>query len=166
MHSRFFVVALLLIPLLAAPALAGELPGGEEWALSAGTFNFQGSDRIELGIELRFGRFELFELENFRPIAGVAGTPDRNVWVYAGLCYDFELNERWVLVPSFAVSLYEEARGFDLGGVIEFRSGLEIDYRLPDGSRLGLIFYHLSNSRIYRLNPGSESLALVWSFGI
>lgn len=166
MHSRFFAVALLLIPLLAAPALAGELPGGEEWALSAGVFNFQGDAPLELGVELRLGRFELFELPNFRPFAGVAGTPDRNVWVYAGLGYEIELGERWVLVPSFAVSLYERGEGFFLGGPIELRSGLELDYRLPDGSRLGLIFYHLSNSRIYELNPGSESLALVWSFGI
>lgn len=166
MCGRFFVLGFLLISLFAAPVLAGELPGGEEWALSAGVFNFQGGDRLEVGAELRFGRFEFFGLSDFRPLVGVTATPDRNVWVYAGLCYDFELGERWVVVPSFSVSLYSQGDDFDLGGTIEFRSGLELDYRLANDSRIGLIFYHLSNSRLYELNPGSESLALVWSFGI
>jgi hypothetical protein len=45
---------------------------------------------------------------------------------------------------------------------VEFRSGLEVSYRLDDRSRLGLSFYHLSNGVIYDVNPGGESLCVVY----
>lgn len=48
---------------------------------------------------------------------------------------------------------------------MEFRSGLEIAYRLANGHRVGMIYYHLSHANIYEDNPGSNSLVFTWSLG-
>lgn len=65
--------------------------------------------------------------------------------------------------PSFAVAAYEDGGGKDLGGVIEFRTGVELSYRFPNAHRLGVAYQHLSNAGIYDRNPGAENLLLTYS---
>lgn len=151
------------VMLISASSVAAQ--AADEWAFSLGGFDIIDSDKaVEGGIELRFKPFRLWKLD-FRPMAGVSMTGDGNIWGYGGLRYDLELGRHWIVAPSFSISAYEAWDGKDLGGVIEFRSGLEVSYRFAGGSSLGLLFYHLSNARLYELNPGSESLVLVYSFG-
>lgn len=139
--------------------------GSEGWAFNLGVFDVIDSDKAtEGGLEYRFRPFELWTLE-LTPMVGFSATDEGNYWGYGGLRYDLELGSKWVMTPHFSISLYEQGDGKDLGGVVEFRSGLDIAYRFEGGSRLGLSFYHLSNARIYELNPGSESLVLVYSLG-
>ena len=56
--------------------------------------------------------------------------------------------------------LYSRGTGVDLGGAIEFRSGIEVAYHLENGMRLGLGWDHLSNLEIYARNPGVEMVRL------
>lgn len=149
--------------LAATPAAADEPSDG--WAFYGGIYDTVNDDNpLELGVEYRFRTFELFTLD-IEPAVGVAGTEDENAWVYLSFRWDWPLGERWTVTPQTGISLYEQGDGKDLGGVVEFRSGLEIAYRLPGGSQLGLLFYHLSNADIYDENPGSNSLVLIWSLG-
>ncbi|HSN88855.1 MAG TPA: acyloxyacyl hydrolase [Thermoanaerobaculia bacterium] len=48
--------------------------------------------------------------------------------------------------------------------MVEFRSGVELAWRLNERSRIGLCLYHLSNGGLYDFNPGTESLIL--SYGV
>ena len=153
-------ISCALVP--ATPAVAGDAP--ETWVLSLGIFDFIDSDKaVEVGVQRRFSPFRLWRLD-LVPMVGVSATDEESVWLYAGLRWDLSLGRWWVVTPNFAASLYEDGDGKDLGGVVEFRSGLEVARRLAGGGRIGLLFYHLSNSRIYEHNPGSESLVLTWSF--
>ena len=68
------------------------------------------------------------------------------------------------MTPQFAVTLYEDGDGKDLGGPLEFRSGLEVAYDFARGPTVGLLFYHLSNGDFYDFNPGSNSLVLTVAF--
>ncbi|MFW2544536.1 acyloxyacyl hydrolase [Primorskyibacter sp. 2E107] len=54
--------------------------------------------------------------------------------------------------------LYFDNGGFDLGGPIEFRSGLELGYENRKGWRFGLSYDHRSNAGIYDNNPGIETV--------
>ena len=53
--------------------------------------------------------------------------------------------------------LYEPGQGTDLGGPIEFRSGIEVMHELSDGWRIGAGWDHRSNLDIYSINPGLET---------
>ncbi|MEM6454517.1 MAG: acyloxyacyl hydrolase [Acidobacteriota bacterium] len=173
--TRFAVLSLLLFALL-APSVAADDDGGDAasrdsaWrglAIYGGIFDvLEDETSEEFGLEYRFKPRKVFGWIDLKPVIGATVGTDDNRWIYAGFRYDWELSEHWVVTPSFAVSLYDEGdEGKDLGGPIEFRSGIEIAARFANGHRLGLTLYHLSNARIYDRNPGSESLVLTWSFG-
>lgn len=133
--------------------------------LSAGAYDTEHLDREtgELGIEVRLPgawRAALPARLALRPMVGATVTSDRAAWVYAGLGAHWQAGPRWVLTPSFGVSLLDEGDGMDLGGPVEFRSAIEASYAVGPALSLGLAFYHLSNAGLYDSNPGSNSLVL------
>lgn len=145
------------------PAAGGPAAG---WSFSLGVFDvdkFQ--EAAEVGVEYRWQPFRLWQLD-LKPVVGVSGNPDGGYWGYGGVRWDWPVkSQRWVPSLSFAVTAYEQGDGKDLGGVLQFRSGFDIAYRLDGGSRVGLTLYHLSNASIHDFNPGSESLVVFWSLG-
>lgn len=152
---------LLVLVLAASLSPAAWAQKAQGWAVHAGTFDTADDPTPELGIEYRFVPFKIKGVP-FIPALGAAATEDKNAWVYGGVRYDWNVSKHWVLTPNFAVALYEAGDGKDLGGPIEFRSGLEVSYRFNGGSRLGLLFYHMSNNDYYDPNPGSNSLVVKW----
>lgn len=125
----------------------------------------------EIGAEIQFAprRFQFLPgfLPELIPAAGVIAIAEGSFYAYSGFRFEIPLGERWMLNPNWAAGLYHHRQGgFDLGGPLEFRSGIELAYRLPNGSRLGLCLYHLSNAGFFDRNPGSESLVLTYSAGL
>ena len=97
------------------------------------------------------------------PMVGGFVTTDGSLYGYGGIYTDFDLSDQVVLRPSFAVGAYSDGDGKDLGGVLEFRSGIELAWRFANRSRLGLEFTHISNAGIYDHNPGMETLTVNYS---
>lgn len=143
------------------PALAGEDPAF--LALGAGFFDINDNEEAaEFRIEYRSAR----RLWIFKPFGGLMATSDAAVYGYGGILLDVFFGRRWVLTPSFAAGLYEDGGGKDLGHAIEFRSALELAYRFDNRARVGLSFYHMSNSSLADNNPGTEVLTLVYSIAL
>lgn len=171
---RVVLVALvaLLGLLLAAPAALGD--GVEEWSLSAGVFDVGKSRETgQAGVEARFRTFHLgfgaFELP-VEPAVGVFVNGDEAA--YVGSTLRVPLAEIWPdgwprgwrVVPYTGVGLYDDGESKDLGGPVEFRSGVEVSWRAGERWWIGVDFYHLSNAVIYDRNPGAESLVLTVSW--
>jgi lipid A 3-O-deacylase len=113
-------------------------------------------DATELRIEWK-GREAFWWI---KPIVGLMATTDAAIYGYAGFGTDFYFGRRIVATPSIAVGAYRDGQGKDLGSVVEFRSALELAWRFDNDTRLGLMFYHLSNASISSNNPGTEVLSL------
>jgi hypothetical protein len=161
-NLHLFVLFIALQLFTSLPATADSL---EQWTVHLGFYDFVDSDKtLEVGVEYRFPSLAVWKLD-LEPMAGLSATSKENIWGYAGLAYDIQLSESWTATPHVALALYEDGDGKDLGGAVEFRSGLEISRQLRNGQRVGLLFYHLSNARLYGLNPGSESLMFTWNLG-
>jgi lipid A 3-O-deacylase len=142
----------------AQPALATDylsLNVGQFNALRSGT-----DDTIQFGAEYRFSEW----MYGVRPIVGAFGTGDGGAYGYAGFNWDVALlPNQLYLVPNFAVGAYSEGDGKDLGGALEFRSGIELDYQFPNRHQIGIALNHLSNASIYDKNPGVESVMVIYS---
>lgn len=159
--SLSLIAVLSAVALCSVASSASAQDRSDRVAFCLGSFDVLNSTRsAELGFEVRFAP-RAFEL---RPVVGVAVNSDEGGYVLAGLRRDFDVSDRWILTPHFGVTLFDEGDGKDLGHEIEFRSGIELAFRLNERSRLGVSFYHLSNAGLDETNPGSESLVLVYSF--
>ncbi len=105
-----------------------------------------------------------FRVWKIFPMLGVSANTDFGLYGYFGLGVDIYFGRRLVVTPSAAVGAYEEGDSKDLGGILEFRTGVEVAWRLDDWSRVGLAYHHISNAGIYERNPGTEIATVTFAF--
>jgi lipid A 3-O-deacylase len=154
-----WVVAAVLVLTFSGRAQAGE--DSSFIAFHAGGYDVNDDETAgQFNLEYRSGWDDWF----LKPFAGVMATTDAALYGYGGVMLDIYLGRRFVLTPNFAAGLYTaDGDGKDLGSVIEFRSGVELAYRFDNRARLGVSFHHISNASIGDINPGTETLTLVFS---
>lgn len=163
-----WVLAALLLAGAAGPAPASAEDLVDGFALGGGVFAVLDTERsAEGGFELRLRTLLEGTSERpwvLRPAVGAMATTDETLYGYAGFRLELPVGERWLVVPQTAAGSYGRGDGKNLGGSVQFRSGLEIAYRVNPESTVGAVFYHLSNAGLERPNPGSESLVVFWSW--
>ncbi|MBY0355377.1 MAG: acyloxyacyl hydrolase [Rickettsiales bacterium] len=155
MRSLLFSASLLLMTPLAAHA--GESIASDRSFLVPyiGVFDvLDNKNSTQFGLEYRYVDIGY----GVRPTIGGNVDSDGGAYVYGGLDWDLPLGYSFTLTPNFAVGLYHEGDSKDLGGTLEFRSGLEVSYAFENQSRVGVSFNHVSNASIYDSNPGAETL--------
>ena len=131
-------------------------------AVSAGAVVFQENTT---GTELYVRRDTAMRFGPFRPVYGLSLSDDGEAWVGAGLAYTLQPRDwNWYAEFHLMPGLYAEGSGADLGGPVEFRSGLELGFESERGWRIGLGFDHRSNAGIESSNPGLETVHLRLSF--
>jgi hypothetical protein len=152
--SLIIVLCILSDKTTAVEPLAAQEP---EIVIALGSANVFDSDRYAgYGLEYRHPPV----WRKLRPTMGYSATRENDQYVYIGVRYIFDINDFWQFNPTFAVGLFDSGDGINLGGSVEFRSGLEFSRQISDRMRFGIGFAHLSNSRIYESNPGTETLQL------
>jgi lipid A 3-O-deacylase len=158
MRQASICVILLALLASAGPALAG-FPDEPMMSFSVGRMGLfdDVGDPAEFGIAYRFHSYGKWRVV---PAVGVVLNNDAAYFIYSELRREFWPGGRWLLSPSFGVGLYDKGRVFDLGHTVEFRSGIELGYRVANSWRVGLAFFHLSNGGIGDRNPGTEALVL------
>ena len=164
-------VLLALLGSLAAPAVFACSAASEDEAphradesglrVSTGVIDFgKDYETAEVGIE---HRFRTDWCRGLGPNVGAFLTADGSFYVYAGADQRINIGRSWFVDSITSIGFYEAGDGKDIGGALEFRSGIAVGRRLRDGSRLSFGFFHLSNTSYYRRNPGVNSLLLRWS---
>lgn len=158
--QRTAAILFTLLSLIATPAMANDY-----LSFNVGAFNAlrSGDTDTQFGLEYRFSPLEY----NIRPIVGGFFTDEGGGYAYAGLNWDIELiPNQLFLIPNFAVGAYTDGDGKDLGGALEFRSGIELAYQFENANQIGIALNHLSNASIYDSNPGAESVIVTYSVPI
>ena len=91
-----------------------------------------------------------------RPVTGGMITADDAIYVYTG----YQLNQKTnstTFSPSFAVGLYDEGDGKDLGHAIEFKTQIQVLFEISSSSEIGISYNHISNASLGDKNPGANS---------
>jgi hypothetical protein len=155
MNRFLFYVLMVFTTVSYSTAGAAEKSG---LAFGAGVFDVfdEKGDALEYRLEYRHSNI----WRNLYPIAGINGTDGGAVYGYAGLNYDIYASDNIVFIPNFAVGAYSQGDDKDLGGALNFRSGIELAYEFESDYRLGMALSHISNASIYDKNPGQESLVV------
>ena len=112
-----------------------------------------------VGEEVYFRRDTGIANGPFQLVYGASASSDGELWAGIGHAYTVPIPfENMFLQLHAMTGLYEEGEGVDLGGPIEFRSGIEIGYQNRQGLRIGIGFDHRSNAGLYSNNPGLETV--------
>lgn len=82
------------------------------------------------------------------------------IWIGAGQTYKYDFGRSNFYTELHAMpGLYFKNSGFDLGHVIEFRSGIEFGYESDAGWRYAISYDHRSNTGAFAsYNPGVETV--------
>ena len=109
------------------------------------------------------------EEDNFfylKPFAGIEFTSDSASYFIAGIYLEDNLGQLFtgkesnlIFTPSFGAGYYDDGDGKKLGNNIEFRTTLEISYKLENKNRIAGSFGHISNANIGNTNPGVEIIS-------
>ena len=114
-------------------------------------------DGADVGTEVYFRRTIGRDYGPFGVAYGLSATEDGAFWAGIGPLYEIPIGEAFYAELHLMPGIYVQGDGPDLGGPLEFRSGIEIGYE-ANGVRYGLSYDHRSNNEFYDTNPGLETL--------
>jgi hypothetical protein len=143
-----------LLVFAAAPAGAA----GHTAVASFGVFGPEPGENRAALLDLEF-RFPVWRW-GIGPVLGAGATSEGANYVRAGLGRDFSLGSRWNVNLGLAGGGYVRGGGKELGRGVEFRSAIDLSYRVRPDLRLGLALAHLSNAGLSEQNPGVETLTI------
>ena len=125
------------------------------FAISAGEFD----ERTSPSNREIYLRYDLGHRNGpFGHAIGFSVADQGETWIGAGQTYLWQPDRSRFYTELHAMTgIYFENGGADLGGPIEFRSGIEIGYENRAGWRYALSYDHRSNADIYSPNPGVET---------
>ncbi|SLN26462.1 Lipid A 3-O-deacylase (PagL) [Roseovarius litorisediminis] len=125
-------------------------------SLSVGDTVFQ---KDTVGEEIYFRRDTSIANGPFQLAYGLSASSDGELWAGIGHVYTLSNRKKNMFLQLHAMTgLYEEGDGVDLGGPIEFRSGIEFGYQNKSGVRMSVGADHRSNAGLYSGNPGLETV--------
>lgn len=151
--QKLLTATALTTLLMSAPAMAADQ---SYITIGAGVFDIVHDEPASTEFRLEYRHENVWK--SLYPSLGLMANTDGAVYGVFSLNYEFALSDSIYFTPYTGVGIYEENDSKDLGGPIEFRSGVELAYELENDYRLGVNFSHMSNASIYEDNPGQESL--------
>ena len=152
--------------------------GTNVFGLGSYDIKFDGSSKnqaTDFRYEFRSDK-SLFDIgpkeDNFffiKPFFGVEYTSDSASYFLSGIYFEDNLGQllegnesKYFITPSFGAGLYDDGSGKKLGNDIQFRTSLELSYKLNNDRRIGISFSHISNANLGDKNPGVEILSVLY----
>lgn len=100
-------------------------------------------------------------LWGMQPVLGVSLSSNGSGWVGAGTAYTYRPKETGLFLRiSSMAGLYRKGSGKDLHGPIQFRTVLDLGMMQRNGMEYGIGADHRSSARVYKPNPGLNTVYL------
>tara|TARA_B100000886_G_scaffold226014_1_gene157457 strand:- start:125 stop:610 length:486 start_codon:yes stop_codon:yes gene_type:complete len=131
----------------------------DKWNFYTGMFDFSDDGKRSNLFGAEFVNFSSSKdtfIGNVQPVTGAMVTGDEAIYVYTGYQMSKKSNSS-TFVPSFAIGLYDEGDGKDLGHTIEFKTQIQILIDISSNSEIGISYNHISNASLGDKNPGANS---------
>ena len=115
-----------------------------------------------LNYHLSDNTFSVFNLIDLNPVIGGFISAKSATMFYSG----FETNigqDSIYLNLSSSAGIYSNGDGKDLGNALQFKSEVNLFYKLDKSSRVGLGSHHISNGGLSSVNPGTNNFYLIFN---
>ena len=104
----------------------------------------------------------LFNLVDINPVIGGFVTAKSASMLYSGFETNIGQGSLYLNISSSA-GIYSNGDGKDLGNALQFKSELNLFYRLSKSSRIGIGSHHISNAGLSSVNPGTNNFYLIFN---
>ena len=121
-------------------------------------------NKSSIGSEIMYSGYVDKQYGPIQPGYSASITDDGAIWVGIGAMRKTNIYKNFNFNFSLFPGLYIENGGPDLGGIIIFRSGVEMEYKINESSSISIGVDHRSNADIYDYNPGMNTFRLSFSF--
>ncbi len=115
-----------------------------------------------LNYHLSDNTFSVFNLVDLNPVIGGFLTAKSATMFYSGFETNIGLDTIYVNLSS-AAGIYSNGDGKDLGNTLQFKSEINLFYRLGKSSSVGLGSHHISNAGLSSVNPGTNNFYLIFN---
>ena len=152
------LILLFVMLVLTKQVLANE-NSNHQYNFFTGNFDFSDDKQAALLVGLQHQNESLKRdtlIGNISPITGGFITENSAIYIYSGFEWNVDVGDL-IFTPSFAPGLYHEGDGKDLGHVLEFKSEIQLSYKLSKDANIGFSYNHISNASLGDKNPGANS---------
>ena len=152
------LILLFVMLVLTKQVLANE-NSNHQYNFFTGNFDFSDDKQAALLLGLQHQNESLKRdtlIGNISPITGGFITENSAIYIYSGFEWNVDVGDL-IFTPSFAPGLYHEGDGKDLGHVLEFKSEIQLSYKLSKDANIGFSYNHISNASLGDKNPGANS---------
>ena len=152
------LILLFVMLVLTNQVLANE-NSNHQYNFFTGNFDFSDDKQAALLLGLQHQNESLKRdtlIGNISPITGGFITENSAIYIYSGFEWNVDMGDL-IFTPSFAPGLYHEGDGKDLGHVLEFKSEIQLSYKLSKDANIGFSYNHISNASLGDKNPGANS---------
>ena len=135
------------------------------YSIFGGTYDYDDDNTtnlIGLNYHMSNSEIDLLNVLKINPVVGGLVTAKSASMFYGG----FETNlgsDLIYLNLSSSAGIYSNGDGKDLGNAIQFKSEVNLLYRLSDKSRIGIGSHHISNAGLDSVNPGTNNYYLIFN---
>ena len=115
-----------------------------------------------LNLHLSDNKFRVLDLIDLNPVIGGFVTAKSATMLYSG----FETNigqDSLYLNLSSSTGIYSNGNGKDLGNALQFKSEVNLFFKLSKSSRIGLGSHHISNAGLSSVNPGTNNYYIIFN---
>lgn len=115
-----------------------------------------------INYHLSDNKFSVFDVIDLNPVIGGFVTAKSATMFYSG----FETNigqDSIFFNLSSSVGIYSNGDGKDLGNALQFKSEVNLFYRLGKSSSVGVGSHHISNAGLSSVNPGTNNFYLIFN---
>ena len=172
-NMKFFIFIFAII--LSSNVVANGL---NVYGLGIYDIKFDGSDdksTTDFRYERRFDKTIINigpDDDNFfflKPFIGLEYTGESASYILTGIYLEDNLGQlfkgeqtKMIFTPSIGFGYYDNGSGKNLGNDLQFRTTLELSYKLKNENRIGLSIGHISNANLGDKNPGVEIISLTY----
>ena len=156
---NFKKLILLFVILVTTNQVLANENSNHQYNFFTGNFDFSDDKQAALLVGLQHQNENLKRdtlIGNISPITGGFITENSAIYIYSGFEWNVDMGDL-IFTPSFAPGLYHEGDGKDLGHVLEFKSEIQLSYKLSKDANIGFSYNHISNASLGDKNPGANS---------
>ncbi|MCC5993465.1 MAG: acyloxyacyl hydrolase [Rhodobacteraceae bacterium] len=96
---------------------------------------------------------------NLQPVLGVSYAGNGSAYIGAGSAYTLRSDNSGLFARLSSIAgIHKRGSGRNLGGPIQFRTSIDVGVMTSRGTEFGIGADHRSSARIYRPNPGLNTV--------